>query len=366
MKRWLVVGAVALGAAALGCGSEGQTVEHFGPEDTLPIAPRAGTVVVEGCTLDSWQSSQLASSAAHRVLRDVILVCPTMRATGEVSPVEPDARAALARQVNAIKQMGYHVHLGVRLADDLGAPLSPDRDASAFASQQWRTSVIAALAGFARSADGLEIVLVRVPSAIRSNLTAFFAELSNAVRLGGPGASVGVFAPPSVMSPSDVQGGDAYDVAAIAANVDRVRLMTLDFSCCGAGPGPTIDSGWAVDVARLALPLVGSTPLDVAVPLYGTDFSASGERPVTYLEARAVADSTHAALARGPNGALHFAWSDAAGQGHETWFDDGTSTARVLHAWDTSTLPVGVGVVFYGLGAEDPMLWDTVARGMQR
>jgi hypothetical protein len=106
-------------------------------------------------------------------------------------------------------------------------------------------------------------------------------------------------------------------------------------------------------------------PLDVAVPLYGTDFGSGGPRPVTYLEARAVADSTHSDVARGPNGTLHFQWMDQAGGGHETWFDDGVSTARILHAWDPGTLPASVGVVFYGLGAEDPMLWDTVMRGMQ-
>ena len=363
--RNLLALSLAVGASAfVGCGTEGSTVEHFGPEDTQPIAARTSSVLMEGCKLDAWQTSQLAASSAHRVLQEVILLCPSMRATGDVAPVDPDARAALAAQVNALRQLGYKVRLAVTLADDLGVPLSADRDDLVFASQTWRTTVIDAIATFAKMADGIEIDLQRVPSSIRPYLTQFFSELSSAVRLAGPNSNVGVFAPPSVAQPSDIQGADAYDLRAIAANVDRVRLMTLDFSG-GAMAGPTIDSGWAVDVARLALSQVGSTPIDVAVPLYGTDFSAGGARPVTYLEATGIAAATHSNVLRGPNGTLHFQWNDAAGGRHETWFDDGASTARILHAWDRMTLPGNVGVVFYGLGAEDPVLWDTVARGMQ-
>ena len=51
---------------------------------------------------------------------------------------------------------------------------------------------------------------------------------------------------------------------------------------------------------------------------------------------------------------------------HETWFDDATSTSWALAAWDTQTLPASVGVVYWGLGAEDPALWDTIAGGMAR
>jgi len=350
--------------AAIGCGSEGSTVEHFGSEDTQSIPMRTGSVVVEGCKLDSWQTSQLQSAAARRVLRDVILVCPSMRASGDVAPVDPDARAAVALQLATIRQMGYSARLAVTLSDDFGQPLSSSREDVVFADAQWRANVIAGIAAIAKSSDGIEIDLQKAPSAIRPYLSQFIIDLSNAVRLGGPNVQVGVFVPPSVMSPSDVQGGDAYDLAAIGASVDHVRVMTLDFSCCGAGPGPAIDSGWAVDAVRFAMAQTNAA-IDVAVPLYGTDFSGSSERPVTYLEARAIADAVHAGLLRGPNGTLHFTWADAAGQGHETWFDDGVSTARILSAWDASTLPRGVGVVFYGLGAEDPMLWDTISRGMR-
>ena len=351
-------------ASVTGCGTEGAEVERFGPEETVAIAPREGTVIMEGCLLDTWQLSQLGSNAAHRVLRTVILLCPSMRASGEVAPSDPDARAALAQQVRAIRGLGYRVELGVTLADDIDVPLSQPRDEIAFASAAWRQQVIKGLQALAPIADGIDIDLQHVPASIRSNLSQFFLELGPAMRAAGS-PSLGVFAPPSQKDPSDIPGADAYDLAAIAANVDRVRLMTLDYSCCGGVPaGPTIDSGWAVDVLRLAQAKVGK-PIDLAVPLFGTDFSDLGQRPVTYLEAMAIASAVHAHVAREPSGALHYRWQDEGGRAHETWFDDGVSTARTLHAWGTDVVPAQVGVVFYGFGAEDPALWDTVARGMR-
>ena len=348
-----------------GCGTEGAEVERFGPEDTLAIAPRDGTVIMEGCLLDTWQLSQLGSSAAHRVLRTVILLCPSMRASGEVAPSDPDARAALAQQVTAIRGLGYRVELGVSLADDIDVPLSQPRDEIAFASAAWREQVIKGLQAFAPMADGIDIDLQHVPASIRTNLSQFFVELAPAMRAAGS-TSLGVFAPPSQKDPSDIPGADAYDLAAIAPNVDRVRLMTLDYSCCGGVPaGPTIDSGWAVDVLRLAQAKVGGKPIDLAVPLFGTDFSDLGQRSVTYLEAAAVANDVHAHVVREPSGALHYRWQDEGNRWHETWYDDGTSTARTLHAWSTDIVGPDVGIVFYGFGAEDPALWDTVARGMR-
>ena len=364
MSRLLFAGLVAVAAAASvsGCGTEGGEVEHFGAEQTEAIARRDGTVIMEGCLLDTWQISQLGTNAMRRVAQTVILLCPSMRATGEVAPSDPDARAALAQQVTAIRGLGYRVELGVTLADDIDVPLSQSRDDIAFASPFWRRDVIKGLAAFAPMADGLDIDLQHVPASVRSNLSQFFVELDVAIHAT---TSIGIFAPPSQRDPSDIPGADAYDLPAIAQRVDRVRIMTLDYSCCGGvPPGPTIDSGWAVDVLRLAKSKTGGKPVDISVPLFGTDFSDLGQRPVSYLEAMAVANAVHAHVLRESSGALHYQWQDEAHRAHETWFDDGVSTARTLHAWSTDVVPADVGIVFYGFGAEDPALWDTVSRGM--
>ncbi len=92
---------------------------------------------------------------------------------------------------------------------------------------------------------------------------------------------------------------------------------------------------------------------------------ADQSRAVTYLEARGLAATAGARLARGPTHALTFSWSDAQGVPHVVWFDDAVSTTQALAGFRPEVLPADVGVVFYGLGAEDPALFPALARAMR-
>jgi hypothetical protein len=361
MKRAALIVACAL---AMGCGTQGEDVERYGEAESVPkIVRRPAAVMVEGCGLDSWQRSTLATSATRAVLQEVIFNCPTMRLSGVVDPVDDTARAAMTKDVGDLRAQGYKVKLAVTLGDQFDRPNPPDRTLAAFQSADWRAKVIANLVPFIAMADGIEIFLLEVPSSIRTALTTFISELA-AVPRGSK--SLALLAPPSVTEPSDIPGGDAFDIPSLSRVVDRIRLMTLDFSCCGAGPGPTIDSGWAVDVARLAQSRSGGAPIDVSFPLYGTDFSDLGERPVTFLEAHATAKYHGIIPQRALTGTLHFEWREpTTGRRHITWFEDGISTVRALRSWDDRTLPPNVGIVYYGLGAEEPRLWETIARGLQ-
>jgi len=351
--------AAALACATIGCGSRSNTVGRFGGESGTPVPARVGTVLIEGCQLDTWQTETLASSSARHVLQTVVLLCPTAHDDGSIAPVEASAQQELAQQVQAIQGMGYMVHLGLTMADELGQPYSPDVMASSLASATWRKTVVAGVAPFAAMSDGLDLQLPPPPDTSTAEVTSLVSALSASV-----GASkLGILVPPGGAS-NDVAGSAAYDLGSIGPLVARIQLLTLDYSCCSGSPGPTIDSGWAVDVYRAAR---GETtaPLDVAFPLYGWDFGPDGQRSVSYLEAEAVASTTNASLQRGPTGALYYDWQDEAGGAHETWFDDGTSTTWTLAAWDLQTLPSDVGVLFWGLGGEDPALWDTIESNEQ-
>jgi spore germination protein YaaH len=350
----------ALGLAGAGCGQSGETVARFGSEGSAVIPARAGSVVVEGCELDAWQTEQLASSSAHAVLTTVIFLCPTARDDGTIAPIEPVAQQALAQQLAAVHALGYEARLALSMLDELDQPYPGDVMAAALASSTWRAAVTGNVAPFAAMADGVDLQLPPPPAASRGDVTALVSALATALH----GKSFDVFAPPGGAS-SDVPGADAYDLGAIGPLVERVRLMTLDYSCCSGSPGPTIDSGWAVDVQRAARASTAA-PLDVAFPLYGWDFGPEAQRAVTTVEAQGVAEQAHAHVQRGPSGALFYDWQDESGGDHETWFDDGTSASWTLSAWDAQTLPPDVGVVFWGLGSEDPALWDTVAKGMVR
>jgi hypothetical protein len=331
------------------------------PIDNVRVERRRASVVVEGCTIDPWQSATLQASATRAVISEVILLCPTFRADGVVAPTEDDARAEVQKTVSALKFLGYRAVLGLRANDERGVPLTGEQAAFTLASEAARAKIVEGTRALALSADGVDLALLFLAASADTDLVLLARDLRGAL----PGSvQLGVFAPPSVSEPSDLPDGDAYDLRSLRPFVSRFRLMTLDLSCCGGGPGPTIDPGWAVDAFRLAqakaLPAI-----DIAYPLYGWDFRGGAERAVSYFEARGIAAWHGIPIERGPTHAPHYTWRDTEGQIHETWFDDATSTVRALEAFRDDVLPRDVGIVFYGLGAEDPGLFPALQRAMR-
>jgi spore germination protein YaaH len=345
---WLVV-------AAAGCGwSSGHETEQVGLGSGTPLTPRAGTVVADGCVLDTWQRATLASPAAKKVLREVVLLCLVPRLDGTVGPRDPSATGALADLVTSLHGDSYRVLFGISFTDETGQRYDGGQTRAFLANPAWREQLATSLVPLAALADGVAVDIQKVPSDATADVTALFARLAPVLH---PARRLDAFVPPSVATPSDLPGGDPFSRKALAPYVDRMRVMTLDYS--DSAPGPTIDPGWAVDAVRHTK--ASSPNVDIAYPLYGTDFGPHGTRSVTYQEARAVADENGLVFQRGPTGAPWFDYGGVDGAPHALWFDDAESTGRALGAWTPDVLPLDVGVLFYGLGAEDPTLFPRLA-----
>ena len=352
----VVLGLALCGGA--GCGvSSGETTSTVAQRAETPLPARAGSVIVDGCDIDPWQRATLAGPGARRVLQEVILLCLVPRLDGAVGPRDPSAVARLASIVGELKADGYRVHLGVAFTDETGQRYDGAQTAAFLNDPTWRGRFRDTLVVALAPADGVELDLERLPNEARAAVTTLVTEVAQAVR---PGKRLGVFVPPSVASPSDLPGGEAFARAALAAQIDRMRIMTLDFS--DGGPGPTIDPGWAVDAVRLARR--DSIAVDIAHPLYGTDFGPRGRRSTTYLEAIATASSFGARIERGPTTAPFVRYAGYGNEPHELWFDDVDSTSNALAAWTHDVLPPEVGVVFWGLGAEEPGLFERLGARM--
>jgi spore germination protein YaaH len=346
---------VAAGAVAIGCW-RGDDLDRTGDH----VVRRDTAVIVEGCALDEAQLSTLTTPAARKVLREVIFLCGAIDREGDITPAAV-TRASFAEQVAQVHALGYRVSLAATLGTDWDRPSNVAATTAFLGAEDARTNAAAQLAALAdaTSLETIDLAMPQLDEHDRRNVTAFVAAVSAAVH---PAHQLGVFAPPSVQRPSDIPGGDAYDLPALGGLVDRMRLMTLDYSCCGAPLGPTTDPGWAVAVERFAKPdLPPASRVAVSYPLYGWDGvrGSASATPVTYGEAMALAAKTGANVQRGPTGAPYF---DYVGEGgnHQVWFDDTTSTMRALHAWNDA-LPSSVDLVLYGLGAEDPTLWTALA-----
>jgi hypothetical protein len=319
------------------------------------LVRRRGSVIVEGCSLDSSQRATLETSGARRMLSEIVLLCLTVDEDGQVSPSDPDKRAALTAEVRALRTMGYRVLLGAGLGSSRDALSSADRGAATLANAATRSTAIATLTTLTAEADGVDLILAPLPSASRQDVRAYVGEASRAFGV----ARTELFVPPSLSSPSDLPGGEAFDLPALAPLVSRFRAMTLDYSCC-PGPGATTDPGWTTDVVRFLATQAGGTSIDFSYPLFGTDFGPKGQRSVTYIEAVGLAAQAGVDVGRSPTGAPTFRYGALDGA-HDVYFDDAVSTSLALSALDGSVLSPEVGVVFYGLGAEQPGLFDDLA-----
>jgi hypothetical protein len=356
---WMAVIACALAASGvLGCStSSGETVDSVALRAETPLPVRAGTVVIDGCVIDTWQRATLAGPGARRVLQEVVLLCLVPRLDGTVGPRDPSAQQHLASLVADLKKDGYRVDFGVAFTDESGQRYDGAQTSAFLADAAWRRTFVDTLGRALAPADGVELDLQGLPDNARQSVTTLVTEVSRAVR---PGKRVGVFVPPSVATPSDLPGGEAFARVELGKQVDRMRVMTLDFS--EQSPGPTIDPGWAVDAVRVAR--ADALAVDIAYPLYGTDFGPRGRRPTTYLEALATASFTGSRVEHGPTTAPFLRYVGLGNEPHELWFDDTDSTSRPLAAWTYDLLPADVGVVFYGLGAEEPFLFERLGARM--
>ncbi len=352
---------VMLAFAAIGCGTDSgndSEVVGLGAESALPA--RVGSVVVDGCVLDTWSRAILAGQGAKRVLRggDVIMLCLIPREDGTIGPRDPSARAALTALAQDLKRDGYRVHFGIAFTDESGQRYDGAQTRAFLQSSAWRQRLVETLPLVIEPADGVEIDLQFLPNDARPFVTALVADLAKVVR---PARRLNVFVPPSVAEPSDLPGGEAFSRTELAPHVDRMRIMTLDYS--ERAPGPTIDPGWAVDAVRLAR--TDFANVDVSYPLYGMDFGPRGRRPVIYHDAIAISTIAKVPILRGPTGAPFIDYLAFGGEQHQLWFDDAESTGRALGAWTADVLPLDVGVLFYGLGAEDPALFERLGARMQ-
>ena len=348
---------LALGAS--GCGVEASPEGRVEAADVAAIPQRPVTALVDSCVLDSWHRATLPSPAARKVIGEIVMLCLVPRYDGSVGPSDPAGAAALASVVAELHQDQYQVKLGVAFNDESGQASNAGQTSALLLDPDWRAKVVSALTAAVGEAEGIDLDFESLQSSARPGVTALVLSLAQA--LHAKGKKLAVYVPPSTTSPSDVVGGDAYDLAAFDGKVDRVRVTTLDYSD-NTLPGPTTDPGWAVAAYKHARGSLPNTAMDLSYPLYGADFGPKGTRGTSWIEARGIADLAGVStFDRGPTGAPHFSYSREDGP-HDVWFDDATSTTQALAAWDYGTVPIGTGVFFWGFGAEDPTLWQELAK----
>ena len=205
----------------------------------------------------------------------------------------------------------------------------------------------------------------------RGPWVAFVQQLSAALHAKGKKLAVTV----PVMY-TTTTGYWVYDYAAIGPYVDRLRIMTYDYSTSHAGPIAPLS--WVQKVAAFAVTQLAPGKIQLGVPAYGYDWPATTTGcPVDNLPVRQSLTS-QAALALATslgrtatwdatNAERTFSYSktytghNAAGAAasctiaRTVWFED--ATAAVTRARLISTYGVG-GVALWTVGGEQPSTWS--------
>jgi spore germination protein YaaH len=103
------------------------------------------------------------------------------------------------------------------------------------------------------------------------NWIQFLTELSAGLRPLGKQLIVSV--PPVYDGKrSDESGYWVYDYAAMGPLVDRIRVMTYDYSIASGNPGPIAPLAWVQRVVDAVTELVPASKIDLGIPTYGYDW----------------------------------------------------------------------------------------------
>jgi spore germination protein YaaH len=199
---------------------------------------------------------------------------------------------------------------------------------------------------------------------------AFVAQLSAALHARGKKLSVTT---PYILSPSS--GYWVYDWAHIGPYVDRLRVMTYDYSTSHAGPIAPIS--WVTSVAAYAASAVPASKVWMGVPTYGYDWPSSTTGcPVdnmptrlshTATEAAALAASLHVTTTWNATYAERTFSYPKTYTGHSAtgaaasctvtrtvWYDERNSV--ILRSHLVGTYHLG-GIVLWTAGGEDAGQW---------
>ena len=188
----------------------------------------------------------------------------------------------------------------------------------------------------------------------------------------------------SVSVPSRTSGRDPnwsiYHYGALAPYVDRVRVLTYDYSYAGGDPGPIAPIDWVESVTRYAESKFPRVPLSIGLPAYGYNWYIKkllGSCPRVIDVGATTAPTTRQALVLIDDFQATLQWHRGFAESmftyrrpypdggndcvvrRQVWFEAARSVAAKLALLRRHNVQ---GFSFWTLGAEDPRTWRVLDR----
>lgn len=213
----------------------------------------------------------------------------------------------------------------------------------------------------ARNYDGIDIDYEALGSSMREEYSVFIRDLADALHSQNKILTVAVHA-----KVEDYGGLGGYqDWAEIGQYVDRLRIMTYDYSWRGSDPGPVAPLYWVQAVAEYATTVVDPAKVVIGVPFYGYDWPPGGR-------ARALPWSDIEDLIAERNLTVNMMERNRYGRVDESWFSYQSSSGmrQVWFMTDSgleSKLDLVLeqdlaGIAIWRIGYEKPEYWEIIRR----
>lgn len=206
--------------------------------------------------------------------------------------------------------------------------------------------------------DGINLDLENVDPRDRDLLTAFVAELRDALAPSGYLLTVAV--PAKVADDPHHQWSGAFDYAQLGRLADYIIIMTYDEHWAGGSPGPVASLPWVERVVAYARRQMPAGKIVLGLAAYGYDWPAGGGA------ARALSAPQAMNLAQANNVAIQ--WDDTAQAPYFSYWSGGVR--RIVHFENRHSAAFKLalarreglaGVALWRLGLEEPDLWQVLA-----
>jgi spore germination protein YaaH len=209
--------------------------------------------------------------------------------------------------------------------------------------------------------DGLDIDYEEFSGRTREAFTAFVEDLAAALHANGRLLSVTVQAKTS--DPGRDPGPASQDWPRIAAAADRVNIMTYDFTGRNSPPGPISPPEWVNDVLDYAATVDDLGLFHFGMPFYAYSWQRGNPpaRTTSWASVQPWVESFGATVERLPESGEGFIDFKPPGLPRQVVvLNDGESVRTRMEAVLAAHPDVG-GLSIWGLGGEDPAVWDALA-----
>ncbi len=226
-----------------------------------------------------------------------------------------------------------------------------------------RSRHVAELVALAERMDyaGLDIDYEEFGSHARDAFSAFIEELAAALHANGRTLTVTLQA--KTGEPGNDPGSAAQDWPRLVAAADRINLMTYDYTGRNSEPGPISPPGWVVDVLDYAASVSDLQTVQFGMPFYGYSWPRGNPpaQATTWSSVQPWIESFNVEVQRLPESGEAFIDYKPRGLPRQVVvFNDGESVRARLETVLAAHPDVG-GLAIWGLGGEDPAVWDALA-----